>query len=135
MDNGDEGKAVFKITFIHDLGESYQLVNKYNQNNAEEHANWIASERQNCKVQQNCKVKSVEQLSIAQQIQYLKDIYQGEKFMDTPDEWYEPCYWWCENSHRSKRYLKSEKKGYDACLVCGEPVMLGPKKLFGRVPL
>jgi hypothetical protein len=129
MDNGGDSKNVFKITFIHDLGESYSLVSKYSQRGTESYADWIANERQ------NCKVKSVEQLSIAQQIQYLKDIYQGEKFMDTPDEWYEPPYWWCENSHRSKRYLKSEEKGYDACLVCGEPVMLGPKKLFGRVPL
>lgn len=75
-------------------------------------------------------------MTIGEQIEHLKDEYVGEKFMGTPDEWYEPPHWWCENGHRSRMYLKSERLGYDACLAgdCRLPVMLGPAELPGREP-
>jgi hypothetical protein len=63
------------------------------------------------------------------------EAYEGEKFLGMPDEWLEPPHWWCKNGHRSKRYLKSERLRNNVCLVCFEPVMLGPKELPGVVPL
>jgi hypothetical protein len=75
-------------------------------------------------------------ITIGEQIELLKLAYEGEKFMGTPDEWYEPCHWWCDNGHRSRRYLKSERLGYNACLAggCGMPVYLGPREIPGRDP-
>lgn len=75
--------------------------------------------------------------SVGEHIARLKEEYDGHKFMGTPDEWYDPPHWWCDNGHRSARYLKSEALGYNACLAggCRLPVYLGPADLPGRLPL
>lgn len=58
-----------------------------------------------------------------------KKNHPGPFFMGTPDEWYEPAHFWCDNGHRSARYLKTESG--NRCLVCRESVFLGPATLPG----
>ena len=50
----------------------------------------------------------------------------AKMFMNRPDRWYEKATWGCNNGHVSRCYLKSETKGSDLCLACGERVRLIP---------
>lgn len=48
----------------------------------------------------------------------------GEMWFGLPSRWIDNPHWRCRNDHVSRRYLKSEAKGYNACLECYEPVFL-----------
>jgi hypothetical protein len=45
-------------------------------------------------------------------------------FLGIPERWLDNPTWKCSNGHISKRFLKSEALGYDACLTCFKPVKL-----------
>lgn len=45
-------------------------------------------------------------------------------FLKFPDRWYDNPHWRCINKHVSTTYLKSEARGGDLCLECGEFVNL-----------
>ncbi len=69
--------------------------------------------------------------TIWDRIAELYESYEGERFMGTPDAWYEPASWWCQNGHRSRFYIKSEAKGCFICPACRQPVILGPLEIPG----
>lgn len=73
-------------------------------------------------------------MTIVERIIKLKEEHPGPFFMGTPDEWYEPCHWWCENGHRRGSYLKSEYYRDNVCFACHEPVHLGPREIPGVEP-
>jgi hypothetical protein len=66
--------------------------------------------------------------TILDKISKLRKEYNGPKFLNIPDEWFETPHWYCNNGHVNSMYLKSEVKGA-LCLKCQESVMLGPKEL------
>ncbi len=47
-------------------------------------------------------------------------------FLGLPEVWAENLTFACENGHVSTRYLKSESRGFDACLACMKKVLLVP---------
>lgn len=68
--------------------------------------------------------EKLEQWLLFQRIQY---VMAGRPlFLNTPDDWYEPVTYACENGHISNRYLKSEALGRDCCLGCGSNIYLCP---------
>jgi hypothetical protein len=68
-------------------------------------------------------------------IEVVKSRYKGKKFNGIPDPWFDEVFFWCENGHRSRAYLRAEGHDRDECLECFGPVRMGPKELPGVVPL